>query len=44
MQAGIIDGAAMEPRVKLAMEGLQQDGWYSLGNIRVLRKLPDAGN
>jgi hypothetical protein len=35
LQAGIIDGTTGEPKVKLAMEGLQPDGWYTLGNIMV---------
>lgn len=41
IQAGIIDKATMEPKVKFAMEGLRQDGWYSLGNMRVMRCADD---
>lgn len=35
IQTGIIDGITLEPSVKLAMDGIQADGWYSLGKIYV---------
>ena len=35
IQTGIIDGSTLEPRVKLAMEGVQEDGWYQLGRIDI---------
>ncbi len=35
IQVGIIDEKTGMPKVKLAMEGLQPDGWYALGNIKV---------
>jgi hypothetical protein len=35
IQVSIIDRNSGEPKVKLAMEGLQPDGWYTLGAITV---------
>jgi hypothetical protein len=31
----LVDPQTREPKVKLAIEGLGQDGWYTLGKIRV---------
>lgn len=35
LQIGIIDPQSHEPKVKLAIEGMDQDGWYTLGNVRI---------
>jgi len=37
LRIGILDERFDEPRVKLAIEGLQPDGWYGLGKINVQR-------
>jgi hypothetical protein len=36
LQIGILDLRTRQPKVKLAIEGLQPDGWYSLGTIEVV--------
>ena len=35
LEIGIVDPVAFDPRVKLAIEGVNKDGWYSMGLIRV---------
>ena len=35
LQIAILDAAARHPRVKLAIAGMQPDGWYHLGKITV---------
>lgn len=35
LQIGILDFFTGIPKVKLAIEGIQPDGWYSLGNIKI---------
>ncbi|MGP8323477.1 MAG: DUF4832 domain-containing protein [Methanosarcinaceae archaeon] len=35
LQIGIIDLQSHEPKVKLAIEGVDQDGWYTIGNINI---------
>ena len=35
LQIGIIDRFSDEPKVKLAIEGREADGWYNLGKIKV---------
>lgn len=35
IQTAIIDRYTNEPKVKLAIEGLQPDGWYRLGNVKI---------
>ena len=35
LELAIVDPAAYEPRVKLAIEGINEDGWYPMGNITV---------
>ena len=37
IQAAIVDRMNYEPRVKLAIEGRQADGWYQLGQIEVVQ-------
>jgi hypothetical protein len=37
VQVAIIDKLNFEPRVKLAIEGRQDDGWYQLGTINIIR-------
>jgi len=36
LQIGLLGMYSKEPAVKLAMSGLQLDGWYSLGNIEIV--------
>ncbi len=36
LQIGIIDRQSHEPRVKLAIEGREPDGWYPLGKIAII--------
>lgn len=36
LQIGLLDPARAAPQVKLAIAGLQQDGWYTLGEIAVI--------
>ncbi len=35
IQIGIVDRFSYEPKVKLAIEGMEPDGWYQLGKIKV---------
>ena len=35
LQIGMIDPQSHEPKVKLAIEGMDQDGWYTIGNIKI---------
>ena len=35
LQIGIVSRSDHEPKVKLAIEGRQSDGWYNLGEIAV---------
>jgi hypothetical protein len=35
MRVGLLDPRTGNPAVKLAIEGLQPDGWYDVGSIRV---------
>jgi hypothetical protein len=36
LQIGILDKLSMQPKVKLAIDGMQPDGWYRLGNVEVV--------
>lgn len=35
LQLAMVDPQTREPKVKLAISGIQPDGWYSMGKIRV---------
>ncbi len=35
LQLGLVDPQTREPKVKLAIAGIQPDGWYTMGKIRV---------
>ncbi|MBN9385835.1 MAG: DUF4832 domain-containing protein [Chitinophagaceae bacterium] len=35
LQLAIVDEQTLEPRIQLAIQGRQSDGWYSLGSIRI---------
>ena len=35
LQIGIIDRLSREPKVRLAIEDRQPDGWHNLGKIRI---------
>ena len=37
---GILDPQSKTPKVKLAVEGLREDGWYRLGGIKVEGPVP----
>lgn len=37
VEIAIVDRWNHEPRVKLAIEGLQEDGWYELGQIKIVK-------
>jgi len=37
LQVAVVDRWIFEPRIKLAIEGRQEDGWYRLGQIELLR-------
>ena len=37
LQVAIVDRSKYEPRVKLAIEGREDDGWYKLGQIEVVQ-------
>jgi len=36
LQVAVVDRLKFEPRVKLAIEGRQEDGWYQLGQIELV--------
>jgi len=35
IQIAIVDPATHKPRIKLAIEGKDAEGWYGLGKIRI---------
>ena len=35
LQVGIVDPESYQPKIKLAIEGRDEEGWYSIGNIEV---------
>ena len=35
VEIAVVSPASYEPRVKLAIEGITADGWYSIGEIEV---------
>ena len=35
LQIGMIDPQSHEPKVKLAIEGMDQDGWYTIGDLKI---------
>ena len=35
LQIGIVDPQSHEPRVNLAIEGRDKEGWYPVGNIEI---------
>ena len=37
LQVGVLDPATKKPKVKLAIEGVDGEGWYTLGKINVQR-------
>ena len=37
LQIGIVDPQSHEPKVKLAIEGVDQDGWYTIGDIKITK-------
>ena len=37
LQIGVLDPQSMKPKVKLAIEGMDREGWYTLGKINVQR-------
>ena len=37
LQIGVLDPQTLKPKVKLAIEGIDGEGWYSLGKINVQR-------
>lgn len=36
LQVGIIDHQSHKPRVKLAMEGIDPEGWYTIGKMKII--------
>jgi hypothetical protein len=36
LEIALLDPISRQPKVKLAIAGLQSDGWYALGKIRVV--------
>jgi hypothetical protein len=36
LEIAIVDPVAFAPRVKLAIEGVNTDGWYAMGKINVI--------
>jgi hypothetical protein len=35
LEVGIVDPVAFSPRVKMAIGGVNEDGWYAMGRIKV---------
>jgi len=35
LQIGMIDPLSLEPAIKMAIEGIDQEGWYTLGKIKI---------
>lgn len=42
LSVAIVDPFTHQPKVKLAIQGMQSDGWYSMGKIKVQQSLPTA--
>ncbi len=42
LDVAIVDPDTHKPKVKLAIEGMEPDGWYRLGNIQVQQSLPQS--
>ncbi len=40
LSVAIVDPATRQPKVKLAIEGMNSDGWYPMGKIKVQQSLP----
>lgn len=38
LQVGIVDRLSQKPKIKLAMEGRDSEGWYTISKIEVIRK------
>ncbi|MCW5979304.1 MAG: DUF4832 domain-containing protein [Bryobacteraceae bacterium] len=38
LEIGLLDPETMKPKVKLAIAGMKEDGWYPLGPIKVVRQ------
>lgn len=38
IEIAVVDPVSQTPRVKLAIEGINNDGWYSMGKIKVLEQ------
>jgi hypothetical protein len=36
LQVGIIDAVKGAPKIKLAIEGKDKEGWYTLGEIEII--------
>jgi hypothetical protein len=39
MSIAMVDPATREPAIKLAIQGMDSEGWYSLGNVTVHQTL-----
>jgi hypothetical protein len=37
LQVGVLDPQTRKPKVKLGIEGIDGEGWYTLGKINVQR-------
>jgi hypothetical protein len=37
LQIGVLDPQTRKPKVKLAIEGIDGEGWYTLGTVTVER-------
>ena len=37
LQIGVLDPQTRKPKVKLAIEGIDAEGWYTLGTVTVER-------
>jgi hypothetical protein len=43
LSLALVDPATREPKVKLAIAGLEPDGWYPMGRLKVSAQLPPRG-
>jgi hypothetical protein len=43
LSLALVDPVSREPRIRLAIEGRREDGWYPMGKLQVKRGAPDWG-
>lgn len=42
LEIALIDAATREPKIKLAIAGVEADGWYPMGTVKIRTDAPSA--